>query len=240
MENARIVEQITALLIRHEHPPQRPRWNPHHRPAAGGLSLIVHTSKERSFLSQNDQHDAARQYHSGTKHSYLSLRMHPHALDWENKPLLFKIYPTLEVTRLPRDFRKPESLRSPRSLARARQSRKEAVPDVDMLAQLLFFSAGVIRSKKHAQGETFFRAAACTGALYEIELYIVCTDLPGKDTPGAVPCIASRRISLRRRGVWAAPVARWRLSPGDSRQHGRRPIVGARSGHHHLHRNLLA
>ena len=30
--------------------------------------------------------------------------MNPHSLDWENKPLLFKIYPTLEVTRLPRDF----------------------------------------------------------------------------------------------------------------------------------------
>ena len=37
----------------------------------------------------------------------------------------------------------------------------EAVPDVETLAQLLFFSAGVIRSQKHQQGETFFRAAAC-------------------------------------------------------------------------------
>ncbi len=55
-------------------------------------------------MSENQNVDAARQYHSGTKHSYLSIRMHPHALDWENRPLLFKIYPTLEVTRLPRDF----------------------------------------------------------------------------------------------------------------------------------------
>ena len=55
-------------------------------------------------MSQNFNLDAAWQYHSGTKHSYHSIRMHPHALDWDNKPLLFKIYPTLEVTRLPRDF----------------------------------------------------------------------------------------------------------------------------------------
>ena len=55
-------------------------------------------------MSENNLIDAARQYHSGTKHSHLSVRLHPHALDWENKPLLFKIYPTLEVTRLPRDF----------------------------------------------------------------------------------------------------------------------------------------
>ena len=56
-------------------------------------------------MSENNLIDAARQYHSGTKHSYLSVRLHPHALDWENKPLLFKIYPTLEIMRLPKDFR---------------------------------------------------------------------------------------------------------------------------------------
>jgi SagB-type dehydrogenase family enzyme len=135
-------------------------------------------------LSQNQNLDAAWQYHSGTKHSYLSIRMHPHALDWENKPLLFKIYPTLEVTRLTRDFRDTgvpalAAIASPGAPART-----EAVPNVDTLAQLLFFSAGVTRSKKHPQGETFFRAAACTGALYEIELYVVCTDLAaGRDSP---------------------------------------------------------
>jgi SagB-type dehydrogenase family enzyme len=133
---------------------------------------------------QNDHLDAALQYHSGTKHSYQSLRMHPHSLDWENKPLLFKIYPTLEVTRLPRDF---HDTGRPALSAIADVStpvEAEAIPDLETLAQLLFFSAGVIRSKKHAQGEAFFRAAACTGALYEIELYVVCSDLPGRAVPG--------------------------------------------------------
>lgn len=136
-------------------------------------------------MSQNDHLDAARQYHSGTKHSYLSLRMHSHSLDWENKPLLFKIYPTLEVTRLPRDFR--ETGRTALSVIAVPgiPVQAEAVPDLETLAQLLFFSAGVIRSKKHPQGENFFRAAACTGALYEIELYVVCAELAGgKDSPG--------------------------------------------------------
>jgi SagB-type dehydrogenase family enzyme len=127
-------------------------------------------------LSENSHIDAAWQYHSGTKHSYLSLRLHPHALDWENKPLLFKIYPTLEVTRLPRDFQdtgKPALS----VIGTGVQAQEEAVPDLETLAQILFFSAGITKSKKHSEGETFFRAAACTGALYEIELYIVCTDL---------------------------------------------------------------
>lgn len=128
-------------------------------------------------MSQNQNLDATWQYHSGTKHSYLGLRESPHFLDWKNKPLLFKIYPTLEVTRLPRDFRDTAvpalSAIAPSDSA----SQQEAVPDVETLAQVLFFSAGVTRSKKHEQGETFFRAAACTGALYEIEIYIVCAGL---------------------------------------------------------------
>ena len=135
-------------------------------------------------LSLNDHLDAAWQYHSGTKHSQLSVRMNPHFLDWENKPLLFKIYPTLEVMRLPRDFRETGSAALDAIAAPGRQGSVEAIPDLETLAQLLFFSAGVVRSKKHEQGETFFRAAACTGALYEIELYVVCTDLPGEALTG--------------------------------------------------------
>lgn len=135
-------------------------------------------------MSQNDHLDAAWQYHSGTKHSYLSVRMRPHVLDWENKPLLFKIYPTLEVTRLPRDFRETGRAALSAIAVPSTPAQAEAIPDLETLAQLLFFSAGVTRSKKHEEGETFFRAAACTGALYEIELYIVCTDLPGRAVPG--------------------------------------------------------
>jgi SagB-type dehydrogenase family enzyme len=136
-------------------------------------------------LSQNDHLDSARQYHSGTKHSYLSLRMHPHVLDWENKPLLFKIYPTLEVTRLPRDFHETKVAALSAISAADPAERSEAVPDLEALAQLLFFSAGVVRSKKHSEGETFFRAAACTGALYEIELYVVCQDLTSRERPAS-------------------------------------------------------
>jgi len=141
-------------------------------------------------LSDNNLIDVARQYHSGSKHSYLSVRLHPHKLDWENKPLLFKIYPTLEVTRLPRDFqdtRKPAlaAIAAPEVLGHT-----ETIPDLETLAQVLFFTAGVTKSKKHEQGETFFRAAACTGALYEIELYIVCTDLRSKIQPaGSSPAL---------------------------------------------------
>ena len=134
-------------------------------------------------MSENRQIDAARQYHSGTKHSFLSLRLHPHVLDWDNKPLLFKIYPTLEVIRLPRDFQDTRQPALSAITSTSVQGQGEAIPDLETLAQVLFFSAGVTKSKRHSQGETFFRAAACTGALYEIELYVVCTDLRSKIQP---------------------------------------------------------
>ena len=120
-------------------------------------------TQELFSLSQNNHLDAAWQYHSGTKHSPLSVRTSPHFLDWENKPLLFKIYPTLEVMRLPRDFRETGRAALDAIAAPGRQASADAVPNLETLAQLLFFSAGVVRSKKHEQGETFFRAAACTG-----------------------------------------------------------------------------
>jgi len=45
------------------------------------------------------------------------------------------------------------------------------------VAQLLYLSAGITRQRKYPGGEIYFRAAACTGALYEVELYLVCGDL---------------------------------------------------------------
>src|SRR5439155_2121321 len=53
----------------------------------------------------------------------------------------------------------------------------DATPDLRTIASLLYFTAGVTRRR----GETLFRAAACTRALYEIELYVVCGALPGLD-----------------------------------------------------------
>jgi SagB-type dehydrogenase family enzyme len=138
--------------------------------------------------------DSTWKYHNGTKHSYLSIRVHPHFLDWENKPLLFKIYPTLEVNRLPKDFRQT-GVSALSAIASTGITKGKKLPTLDDIAQLLFFSAGVTRSKKFPGGETFFRAAACTGALYEIELYLVCQDLP--DLPAGVYHFGAAEFGLR-------------------------------------------
>ena len=87
-------------------------------------------------LSQNDHLDAAWQYHSGTKHSQLSVRMNPHFLDWANKPLLFKIYPTLEPMRLPGEFRQT-GVAALSAISRSVSAHSNAVPDLEAVAQLL-------------------------------------------------------------------------------------------------------
>lgn len=128
--------------------------------------------------SPNRQIEAAWKYHNATKHSYASVRTNPHTLDWENKPLQFKIYPTLEVTRLPREARQT-GVSALSAIANIEIKSSRAILDLEALAQILFLSAGITKSKRYPGGETFFRAAACTGALYEIELYLVTGELPG-------------------------------------------------------------
>jgi SagB-type dehydrogenase family enzyme len=118
-------------------------------------------------------------YHNETKHSSASVRSNRHFLDFENYPLPFKVYPTLEPIPLPRDAAQ-SGLTALSTIAGPGVSpEQEVVPDIATLAQILYFSAGVTRTKKFPGGEIFFRAASCTGALYEIELYVVCGNLPG-------------------------------------------------------------
>jgi SagB-type dehydrogenase family enzyme len=129
----------------------------------------------------NREIQAAWKYHDGTKHSYWSIRNHPHFLDWANRPLPFKIYPKMEPVPLPRDVPQTGVAVLSAISEPVRSSRDDSVPDVQDLARLLYFSAGITKQRAYPGGEIYFRAAACTGALYEIELYVVSSGLPGLD-----------------------------------------------------------
>ncbi len=120
---------------------------------------------------------AAWNYHEGTKHSLLSLRSGGHYLDWSNHPLAFKIYSTLDPIPLPRDFDPLQMSALEAAASLEFPPSHQRVPDRKMLAQVLHFSAGITKRRTYPGGEIFFRAAACTGALYSIELYLVTGDL---------------------------------------------------------------
>jgi SagB-type dehydrogenase family enzyme len=122
--------------------------------------------------------DAAWNYHNATKHSYNSIRANAHFMDWGNQPLPFKIYPTLEPIRLPGEVRQ-SGVAALSAIAERVSAQTNASPDLEAVAQLLYLSAGITRRRKYSGGEIYFRAAACTGALYEVELYLVCSELGG-------------------------------------------------------------
>ena len=129
----------------------------------------------------NRETHAAWKYHNATKHSEWSIRNNTHFLDWANRPLPFKVYPTLQPIPLPRDVPQTgvAALSAMSELVRA--NGVDSIPGIQDVARLLFFSAGITKQRQFPGGEIYFRAAACTGALYEIELYVVCADLPGLD-----------------------------------------------------------
>src|SRR5713101_4741199 len=146
-------------------------------------------------MIDNRNTEAVWTYHNVTKHSYASIRANPHFLDWANQPLPFKIYATLEPMRLPGEVRQ-SGVAALSAIAESIPAETNAVPDLEAVAQLLYLSAGITRHRKYPGGEIYFRAAACTGALYEVELYLVCGDLTNLDA--GVYHFAAAEFGLRK------------------------------------------
>ena len=130
--------------------------------------------------SRNMETWRARAYGEATAHSPRSVRASTHRLDWDTKPLPFKIYPDLPAIALPREFPAPsadtfEVLSGPPG-APARRL------DLDRLAALLFYAAGVTKTVTYPSGlAMLFRAAPSTGGLYQTEVYLVAGDVDGLD-----------------------------------------------------------
>lgn len=152
--------------------------------------------------------DVVRRYHEATKHTVARLGAAPHLLDWPNRPSPWKIYRGLPAVALPQEI-PSEEVSTLRALALA----AEGVPaarslDLAGLARVLHLAAGVTKVRRHPGGAIAFRAAATTGALYHLDLYVVAGRLPG--LPAGVYHHDPRRPGLDRlregdhRGVLAA------------------------------------
>ncbi len=162
----------------------------------------------------------ALEYHNRTKHSPESVRQSAHYLDWSNQPLAFKVYRSLVPMPLPRET---VATGIPALAAVVGTApRRDVTPDLSQLGHLLRFSAGVTKRKRYPGGEILFRAAACTGALYEIELYLVCSALPGLDA--GVYHFGPADMALRRLrdGDWRGVVA---AATADEETAARAPII---------------
>ncbi len=116
------------------------------------------------------------------------------------RPLPYKIYETLAPIPLPRDL-PTTALPGLEALSRTGAESKPAeavVLDVAALARIALLSNGLIgRTRVHQQQERTleYRTAGGTGALYHLELYFVCGDLP--DLPAGIYHYAADDHSLR-------------------------------------------
>src|SRR5215218_970161 len=139
----------------------------------------------------NKDTTSALDYHEATKHSEISLMTQRHYLDFNNRPIPFKVYTSdLPIYRLPSNFPQPtlDAITSISAIPKKLDTSDNDTTgyddigpsrklDVGDLAEILFFSAGITRAIKYNSVTYYMRAASATGALYPIELYVVCKEL---------------------------------------------------------------
>jgi SagB-type dehydrogenase family enzyme len=128
---------------------------------------------------RNQEISHSQNFHETTKHSEISIQMAGHRLDFGNKPSPFKFYKSLPSIPLPTEFPKPNTgaLEAISAAGLIKPGSYEI--DIEVIAEILFFTGGVTREMKYGTDTFFMRAASATGALYPIELYIICKDLDG-------------------------------------------------------------
>jgi SagB-type dehydrogenase family enzyme len=136
------------------------------------------------------------EFHRRTNHSYASVRRRGRGLDWANKPHPFKEYIDLPSTPLPA----PRMASPPAGIGRL---------NLNALAHILHYSAGITRVRELNGDRFYFRAFASAGALYPIEVYVVAGELDGLAAgvyhyhPGKHELGRLREGDLRGHLVWA-------------------------------------
>jgi SagB-type dehydrogenase family enzyme len=149
----------------------------------------------------NDYIEAARVFHEVTKHSYTSVRSSPHYLDWDIKPMPYKIYPAAASIALPRDLGlSGVPALAAISLDAVKQTRGGI--DLEVLTRILFCADGLTRRRRVGEEDYHFRAAASAGALYPIEIYAATTAVEGLEAGLYHFSPADLRMAGIRRGDW--------------------------------------
>ncbi len=156
----------------------------------------------------NRDTDAVWKYHNETKHSYWSIRTGGHRLDFATYPVPFKVYPEIESAPLPRQWKDSEAGALRAIAAGGMRTERGAPIDSKALAAMLYYAAGITKRRQYAGGELYFRAAACTGALYEVDLYLACGPLQDLE-PGLYHFDpAGFALNKLRGGEWRGVIAR--------------------------------
>ncbi len=129
----------------------------------------------------SDDGARARWFHQETKHSLESVRANQHRLIWENQPRPFKLYTDAESVALA-DLAPDSRIHALDALSNPFPADAPSSPlTTSLLSSLLHYSAGITKTINHFGQAMQFRAAACTGALYHVDVYAVTGELNGLD-----------------------------------------------------------
>lgn len=127
----------------------------------------------------NYETEATWHYHNGTKHPNGMLLNRFHVYHPSHRPTPYKIYKNASQVDLALD-KTPIGSSALDAISTDVNIHSYTIPDLRTLGRILYFSSGITKKIKfQGLGEMDFRAASCTGALYHIEIYLVCSDLPG-------------------------------------------------------------
>ncbi|MGH7915359.1 MAG: SagB/ThcOx family dehydrogenase [Candidatus Binataceae bacterium] len=150
--------------------------------------------------------EAARTYHATTKHSYTSVRTDAHFLDWDNRPMPYKLYPEVSGLALPRDL---SLARGPALGAIASDAPGDGGDlSLEALTRILFCSDGLTRRTSVGGQDYHFRAAPSAGALYPIEIYTAVAEIGELEQGLYHFSPADLRLRGLRRGDWRELIGR--------------------------------
>jgi len=155
----------------------------------------------------NSDIEAARVFHEITKHSYTSVRSSAHYLDWDIKPLPYKIYPDAAAIALPRDF-ELSAMPTLRAIAGEAAPFSAESIGLESLTRLLFCGGGLTHRSRVGGEDYHFRAAASAGALYPIEIYVAAGEIDGLQAGLYHFSPADLKLRGLRRGDWRRTIAR--------------------------------
>ncbi|MGE3860113.1 MAG: SagB/ThcOx family dehydrogenase [Nitrososphaeraceae archaeon] len=146
----------------------------------------------------------AYKFHEITKHSPISVYLNSHYMDWENKPFPFKLYLNKQKINLPTSFPYPNKnsimcLKQRIINSNSNLTEQQQI-DLNTLTQILFFSAGITRKINFNNNTYYMRAASATGALYPIEIYLICQKIQKLDAGVYHFCPANFTLTQIRKG----------------------------------------
>ncbi len=151
--------------------------------------------------------EAARTYHATTKHSYTSVRTDAHYLDWDNRPMPYKLYPEVSGLALPRDLSLARvSLLE--AIAAGDAPRESGELTLEALTRILFCADGLTRRASVGGEDYHFRAAPSAGALYPVEIYAALAETGELEQGLYHFSPADLRLRGLRRGDWRGLIAR--------------------------------